>query len=537
MDSTYSSSAKIDVTTEDAQLEHVLERTNQMLVNAEVDNYATKIFLKNMSHKVRTSMNGILGFVDLIFHSELTGKQHRYLELVKNSAYELLIYLDDHIDLSQIEIEQYKTSSVTFNLITLLETVVDLLYQQLHEKSIQLHLHVEKNVPAYVMGDAERLIRTFINLLSKSHDGSTLNDVVINVSVADCSSKYITLAFWIYNSDGKMLIAPELNSYTAVESPMGNRVHPGHNLGLAIASYFIQSQNGSLYGRRQENYGTNFYFTIKLPLATNESQLSGNPKTPISEKNILIVADNSINSAIIEKSFSAQAKQITIANENDNISNLLDTKEVDLIIIDISRSSQFASTVFSEILKRSYLIPKTVVLIDRDTPYFKSFPEFEQLNTIFKPCKCHQVSNAISRVTDDNYNYSIQKQTYSNYNQKRILLVEDILVNQILAKTLLKDTGILIDVAEDGEKALQALENNEYDLVLMDVQMPLMDGITATKIIRNEMNLKDIPIIAMTAQIMTEDKEMCMDAGMNDYISKPIRNDELHEILQKWLKK
>ena len=218
-----------------------------------------------------------------------------------------------------------------------------------------------------------------------------------------------------------------------------------------------------------------------------------------------------------------------------DFSSLLSKNEYDILLVDCTKNSP-VEAIMKTVLNSYQSFPFSVIfLVDRDQTFFNRIKLESKWQIVYKPFKSERLIAAVTDIVFSDLYHQPGMTILPAMDKKRILLVEDILVNQILVKTMLKDTGIIIDVADDGKKALNMIEKNNYNLIFMDLQMPTMDGITATKIIRQKLKLKDLPIIAMTAQTMEDDRQICLQAGMNDYISKPIRNEDLHGLLHKWL--
>ncbi len=524
---------------------------------AEEANRAKSEFLANMSHEIRTPMNGINGMLELVLSSALNDEQYQFLTMAKESADVLLSLLNDILDFSKIEAGQLELEEVDYHLRDVVEGVSDVVIQKIENKGLELNVHIKKGVPNYVVGDPVRLRQVIINLVGNSlkftSDGEI--DIIVSVNNPDSGNNEMS-----QNEEIELLFAivdtgigiPEEKQKSIFESfsqadASTTRKFGGTGLGLTISKNLVNMMGGEIWISSSVGEGSTFYFTVNLKVSKNKNDNINQVIEKLPGLNVLAVDDNETNRIIIYetmKAFGFNADVFETAKEAIDAFNAKNEGEYDLIISDFQMPEMNGYDFIKTIRERS----KVPAIILTSMGIWSGRSEFRELGNVdylAKPAKQAVLYSSIVSllgVSDHKIKNKTSRKRVIGVDKLlllsddiKILLVEDNIINQRVAMALIDKANIAIDVANDGLEALEAIQKTDYSLVFMDVQMPRMDGLMATKEIRGKLKRNDLPIIAMTANAMKGDKEMCLNAGMNDYLSKPIKPNELFEILEKWL--
>ncbi|MFZ5515763.1 MAG: two-component regulator propeller domain-containing protein [Candidatus Zhuqueibacterota bacterium] len=525
-----------------------LESANEKLKQA---NKFKSEFLANMSHEIRTPMNGVIGLTEILMDTPLTDQQHQFLEMVKSSSAQLLTLLNDILDLSKIEAGQVFLEKIEFSLRPTVENISDVVIKRLEDKNIEMNVFIHSDVPNYLIGDPARLKQVLVNLVGNAIKFTESGEITIQVALELFQKDAAILHFSV--KDSGIGIPPErqtmiFEAFTQADAST-SRKFGGTGLGLTISRQLVKMMGGDIWLDSVPGKGSTFHFTAQFSVQVGNIAREEVLPTDLRGLKVLAVDDNAMNRVILEEMLTSFKGLPRIAESGRQALSLLDEiDDFELIISDYFMPEMDGSDLVKEIRSReSYR--RTPIIMLTSVGKNRCLKDLEKLGnswTITKPVKKSQLFDAMMTALGAMFQTktmklertkpeSLSEKVLKVDKKGRILLAEDNLVNQQVTLEFLNRVGMVTDIAENGEKAIDALKRQAYDLVLMDVQMPVMDGFTATQKIRAELGMTHIPIIALTAHAMKGDKEKCFDAGMNDYLAKPIEPNELYRVLQKWL--
>jgi signal transduction histidine kinase/DNA-binding response OmpR family regulator/HPt (histidine-containing phosphotransfer) domain-containing protein len=531
---------------------NMMEDLDEARNEAEDATKAKSDFLANMSHEIRTPMNAVIGMAHLAMKTELTAKQYDYLKKIDISAKALLGIINDILDFSKIEAGKMDMESADFQLEDTLDNISTLVGIKTQEKGLELLFKTDPAVPRALVGDSLRLGQILINLSNNAVKFTDTGEIVVSTELIEKDGAQVSLKFSVRDTGIGMTDeqAAKLFQPFAQADSSTTRKYGGTGLGLTISKRLAEMMGGEIWVESEHGKGSTFSFTANFGLGKEKAKKRFKPASDLRGMKVLVVDDNATSRDIFQEMLESFTFEVTVAaSGTEGISELEsapEDKPFELVVMDWKMPGMDGIETSRRIKKHTGLnkIPPIVLV----TAYgreevMQQAQEVGLEGFLLKPISPSMLFDAtmqafgeavpgISRITQ---RQDPEAEALKHIQGAQLLLVEDNEINQQVAKEILEGAGLNVTLANDGQEAVNAVKEGHYDAVLMDIQMPVMDGYTATREIRKDERFKQLPIIAMTAHAMAGDEDKSLEAGMSGHVTKPIDPDQLFATLQKWI--
>lgn len=535
---------------------HAIERKKheQELVVAREDalkgSKAKSEFLANMSHDIRTPLNCIIGVSDLLSRAQLSEENRNYVQMLRRASDNLLSLINNILDLSKIEAGQLHLSRSEFDLLSTVENVLDIISTRAHAKGLEMIFKIAQNVPRKLVGDSGLLNQLLVNFLGNAVKFTKSGEVTLEISVKDFLDDFITLQFCVRDTgvgipQDKLSVIFE--SFTQLEQNDSSLKKQGSGLGLSICKRIIELMRGTVQVRSEIDKGSIFEFHLPFLRSEKSCEELIIPNLNLEQKRVLIVDDNRAHSLVLKEILRSWKATVECAANRAEAIRLTSKMrfaghKFDLALLDLRMPG-----VESGGLDLSSEIKDDVKAIIMMLPVNHRYGDLDHLKAVgidkyyFKPTKAAQLAKIISEILEGRSSPAVVSESSAKIltpkRSRQLLIADDSEDNRLLIEAYCKDTEFALEIAEDGSQAVDFFKRKNFDLVLMDIQMPRMNGYEALSAIRDwevSQRRSQVPVLALTAFALTEEVEKCISAGFKAHVSKPITKNELIDAIRKY---